>query len=224
MTMKRIITSLRFDLAFQVRATPPRLDVDFTDVDEAGHETPARTSILDDDARALAERYLLASAGPVQTAGLLDDVKAIQADVLDRRALEVLPYLRSLNLEPSAAELKELDDDRKDVSEKERRKKAEADAKDLAAASEARDRLLSWDGRMTVDSAEAVLFACFYQRLIDEVFRDQYPETRWAPADHSRPKNDLWYLLRDEENVATRSSPARSARAMDSPRKSSART
>ena len=154
----------------------------------------------------------------------IDDVKAIQADVLDRRALEVLPYLRSLNLEPSAAELKELDDDRKDVSEKERRKKAEADAKDLAAASEARDRLLSWDGRMTVDSAEAVLFACFYQRLIDEVFRDQYPETRWAPADHSRPKNDLWYLLRDEENVATRSSPARSARAMDSPRKSSART
>jgi len=128
----------------------------------------------------------------------VDDVKVMQADVLDTWALEVLPYLRTVSLEPGPVEVKQRDEDRKDLSAAKRRKSAEADARELKAMADARERLLRWDGRMVEESADAALFACFFQKLIEEVFRDQYPESRWPATDRSRLKNDLWFLLKDE--------------------------
>ena len=131
----------------------------------------------------------------------VDDMKGMQADVLDTWALEILPYLRSVSLEPAAVEIRQREEDRKELSEAKRRKAAEADARELSAMQKARERLLAWDGRMTEESADAALFACVFQKLIEEVFRDQYPESRWPATDRSRLKNDFWFLLKDETNA-----------------------
>ena len=44
--MPRVITSVSFDLKFNVLATPPAVNVAFTDVDAAGRETHGKTSLV----------------------------------------------------------------------------------------------------------------------------------------------------------------------------------
>ncbi len=50
---KRIITSLSFDLKFNVLDTPPSVRIMFTDVDDSGRETHGTTTIQDAAATAL---------------------------------------------------------------------------------------------------------------------------------------------------------------------------
>ncbi len=50
---KRIITSISFDLKFDVRDTPPAVRVAFADVDDSGRETHGTTTIHDAAATAL---------------------------------------------------------------------------------------------------------------------------------------------------------------------------
>ncbi|MDX2161291.1 MAG: penicillin acylase family protein [bacterium] len=64
--------------------------------------------------------------------------------------------------------------------------------------SEIRDWLAAWDMRNDIDSAPAVLFAHFAQRLIDNVYGDQLPE------DITPTQQQVWavtVLLQDPENV-----------------------
>ena len=65
----------------------------------------------------------------------------------------------------------------------------------------ARERLLSWDFQMRRESPEAALFGFFWMALVEETFRDQYPEKRWPPSGGSgRLQNDFYYLLREPQN------------------------
>ena len=80
--MKRILTSITIDLKFRVAQTPPRFSVQFTDQADDGAETHGQSTIVDEDAAALAALYLLPTEGVL---GMLADVKAI----LERHAAAV---------------------------------------------------------------------------------------------------------------------------------------
>ena len=61
---KRVITNIVFDLKFEVLSTPPRISVQFTDVDDVGRESPkATTHITDAAARGVWDR--LAAGEPL---------------------------------------------------------------------------------------------------------------------------------------------------------------
>ncbi len=51
--MRRVITSVAFDLKFDVSDTPPNIRIDFADIDDAGRESHAGTDIVDDEAAAM---------------------------------------------------------------------------------------------------------------------------------------------------------------------------
>ena len=51
----------------------------------------------------------------------------------------------------------------------------------------ARERLLAWDFQMRRESPEAALYAFFWMALVEETFRDQYPEKRWPPGGSGPP-------------------------------------
>jgi len=48
--MSRTIIAISFGLLFDVRNTPPAITVGFVDADDAGRETPGKTSFLDEAA------------------------------------------------------------------------------------------------------------------------------------------------------------------------------
>jgi penicillin amidase len=68
---------------------------------------------------------------------------------------------------------------------------------EVEAMTKARDRLLSWDFQMRRESPEAALYAFFWMALIEETFRDQYPENLWPPDGGSRMQNALYYLMKE---------------------------
>ncbi len=70
---------------------------------------------------------------------------------------------------------------------------------DYPAAAEARDRLLSWDAVMGMDSSEAVVYNYFWDELLAQIFRDQLPERHWpygGPAD----ADTVYHLLEEPNN------------------------
>ena len=64
----------------------------------------------------------------------------------------------------------------------------------------ARVRLLAWDFRMQRDSAEAVLYSCFWVKLLEETLRDQFPESLWPPDEGGRLQSTIYTLLQDPAN------------------------
>jgi len=126
-------------------------------------------------------RELIEAAGPRMS---VPDMIGIQGDVYDQNASEVVPYLRGLDI--SAGQKPE----------------EPPWEKDRAAMTTSRDRLLSWDFHMGRRSPEAALYAFFWMALVEETFRDQYPENRWPPESGSgRFQNSIHYLLQDPQNV-----------------------
>lgn len=129
----------------------------------------------------------------------MDDAALIQADVHDAAALEIIPYLRNLDL------VKAIEDDLKDREikskrpwdTKKRNKQTRRMKKELAALEEARDLLLQWDGTTDEQSAAGALYGHFWLALTEEAFRDQYPENRWPPGGQERISNALHYLLEE---------------------------
>ena len=75
--------------------------------------------------------------------------------------------------------------------------------KDSAAAA-ARDFLLSWDGRMDMDSAGAALYAYFWQSLLEESLKVRIPRSLWNPDtaldSNSRLLNTMYQLLQDPQH------------------------
>jgi penicillin amidase len=126
----------------------------------------------------------------------IEDMQRIHADVYDQYAAELIPYLKGLDLasgkKPAEAPAEE--------SAKARRKREKKEAKELEAMSAARERLLAWDFQLRRESPEAALYGFFWMALVEETFRDQYPEKRWPPGGSGRLQNAFYYLLREPQN------------------------
>ena len=72
---------------------------------------------------------------------------------------------------------------------------------ELEATAAARERLLSWDFQLERKSPQAALYGFFWIALVEETFRDQYPELRWPPERSGRLQNTFYYLLKDPQNA-----------------------
>jgi penicillin amidase len=129
----------------------------------------------------------------------LDDIKAMQADIFDLAAVEIVMYLEGLDLTEEA--VSEYLKAKEPGIKKKQKRKAELDGQVEKALESARQSLLDWDGRLEVESSEAALYGFFFLELIGETFEDQYPYERWTETSHSRMQNAFYYLLEDPENV-----------------------
>jgi penicillin G amidase len=116
----------------------------------------------------------------------VDDMKRIQADVYDINAAELVTYLKGLDLSADARPW-------------ERPPRGKSAAAEMEAMAKARDRLVSWDAQMRRESPEAALYGFFWMALVEETFRDQYPERDWPPEAWRVP-NTLHYLLAEPDN------------------------
>ena len=125
----------------------------------------------------------------------IEDMKRIHGDVFDQYASEIVPYLKGLDL---AAGQKPREPEPE--SEKQRLKREAREKKELEAMGAARERLLSWDFQLKRESPEAALYNFFWIALVEETFRDQYPEQRWPPEKNGRLENAFYYLLKDPQN------------------------
>jgi penicillin amidase len=124
-----------------------------------------------------------------------EDIAAMHGDSFDQIAFEIVPYLEGLELDVAEEE----EEDREE-SEKARKKREKKEREELEKMNAARDRLFTWNKRMEMDSAEAVLYSYFWIKLIEETFEDQYPQSQWPPKGQSRFKNAFYYLLEDPDN------------------------
>jgi penicillin amidase len=70
---------------------------------------------------------------------------------------------------------------------------------DNKRVTEARDRLLAWDGQMVMDSPEAALFNLFWVNLIELTYHDQLPENQY-PGGGADTFDSMAVLLADLEN------------------------
>ena len=68
-----------------------------------------------------------------------------------------------------------------------------------AAINEARDRLLTWDAEMTMDSPEAALFNIFWAQLVTRTFNDQLSEEVAPWGDHFS-SDSIYWLLQEADN------------------------
>jgi penicillin amidase len=106
----------------------------------------------------------------------VEDVAGIQGDVYNRGGVEIVSYVKGLDLgalrPPSSGSLET-----------------------------ARNLILAWDGRMDGDSPGAALYGHFILALMEDTFRDQYPERFWPPNSPERILNSFHYILSDPENV-----------------------
>jgi penicillin G amidase len=132
--------------------------------------------------RARRIRELIETRGKGMT---VEDMRKIQGDVFDRDASELVPYLRGIDLSAGMRSW--------ETPFKEEKSERETMGK-------ARDRLLSWDFQMKRESPEAALYAFFWMALVEETFRDQYPESRW-PLEGWRVQNTIAWLLKEPGNT-----------------------
>ena len=132
----------------------------------------------------------------------IEDMQRIHGDVYDQAAAETVAALGDLDLAAAAAWLAERQDqtDGSRRGERRRRKQEKEAGEELRAMERARERLLAWDARMERDSGEAALYACFFVRLVEETFRDRYPESAWPPTGHGRIQSTIYTLLQDPDN------------------------
>jgi penicillin amidase len=72
------------------------------------------------------------------------------------------------------------------------------------ADSQARDFLLSWDGRMDRNSAGAALYAYFWQSLLEQAFKNRLPRSLWNPdtglESPSRLMNTAYELMKSPQS------------------------
>ncbi len=124
-----------------------------------------------------------------------EDIAKIHGDTFDQAAYEIVPYLEGLDLRGEQEEPPEGE------SEKEREKRVQREQEELEALENARERLFAWDKRLEMDSSEAALYAHFFIKLVEETFKDQYPESNWPPRLNGRFQNAFYYMLPDPGNT-----------------------
>jgi penicillin amidase len=125
------------------------------------------------------------------------DVQQMQADTLNYTAREICAALKGLDLRPTALEKRIADQKNQDLTARQKQDFQKKEAETLTRMETARQMLLGWDGRMSGDSAAAALYACVWQRLVTEIFRDQYPEAEWPMTASGRAENAVHFLLQD---------------------------
>jgi penicillin amidase len=128
----------------------------------------------------------------------VEEIQRIQGDVYDQYASELVPYFRGLDL---AAGVKPWEAEGKSESEKERAKREKKEKAESQAMADARERLLAWNFQMRRESPEAALYGFFWMALMEETFRDQFPENLWPPSAKGRLQNAFYYLLKDPQNA-----------------------
>ncbi len=99
----------------------------------------------------------------------VSDMEAMQGDILNTSAREIMPYLAGLPL--------------------------------AGASAQARDLLMKWDFRMQMESTGAAVYACFWQSLLEEIFKDKFAAALWNPDtgldSNSRLMNTVYILLKN---------------------------
>jgi len=68
------------------------------------------------------------------------------------------------------------------------------------SAADARDRLLSWDAEMDMESSEAVVYNYFWDELLAQTFRDQLPERHW-PYGGGSDADTVYHILQDPNSI-----------------------
>ncbi len=63
----------------------------------------------------------------------------------------------------------------------------------------ARDRLLSWDAQMTMDSSEAAIFNIFWVHLLADTFHDQLPASQYPSGNH-QDADAVYFLLQQPDS------------------------
>ncbi|HSF79814.1 MAG TPA: penicillin acylase family protein [Anaerolineales bacterium] len=63
----------------------------------------------------------------------------------------------------------------------------------------ARDRLLTWDAQMTMDSPEAAIFNIFWVHLLAATFNDQLPASQYRSGGH-QDADIVYFLLQQEDS------------------------
>ena len=126
----------------------------------------------------------------------IEDMQRIHGDVYDQHAAELVPFLRGLDL----ASGKKPVEPEPEENERERLKREKKETRQLQDMTAARERLLAWDFQLRRESPEAALYGFFWMALVEETFRDQYPEKRWPPEGFGRLQNAFYYLLQEPRN------------------------
>ena len=124
------------------------------------------------------------------------DMQRIHGDAYDRNAAELVPFLRGLDL----ASGKKPAEPEPEESDRQRLRREKKETRTLEAMTAARERLLAWDFQLRRESPEAALYGFFWMALVEETFRDQYPEKRWPPDGHGQLQNAFYYLLQEPHN------------------------
>jgi len=71
---------------------------------------------------------------------------------------------------------------------------------DDPALTAARNRLLSWDAQMTMDSPEAAFYNIFWVHLLEETFHDQLPPSQYPNGDHET-SDTIYFLLQEPDSI-----------------------
>jgi penicillin amidase len=64
----------------------------------------------------------------------------------------------------------------------------------------ARDRILTWDAQMVMDSPEAALYNLFWVELLAATFHDQLPEALYPHGWHDT-MDAMYFILQDENSI-----------------------
>ena len=64
----------------------------------------------------------------------------------------------------------------------------------------ARDRLLTWDAVMDMESVEAIIFNYFWDEMQAQTFRDQLPERHW-PYGGTNDADVIYHILKDSGSI-----------------------
>jgi len=111
----------------------------------------------------------------------IEDVKSFHSDVLNFTALETISSLKKINLEDLIEGL--------DVG------------KDQKLIEESYSALLEWDGMQLRTGIETTIYTLFWHKLVELIFKDQFPEDQWPPKSLVRFENSVNYLLNHQNNI-----------------------
>ena len=145
-----------------------------------------------------AKGYIVTANNPVTS----PDYRYFLGTDFDRgyRARRIVDLIEGAGRKISVADVQGMQGDTLNVSAREILPYLDALALSGASA-EARDILRRWDGRMDPGSAGAAVYACFWQSLMEQTFKDKVPSDLWSPVaaleDNSRLLNTIAVILKD---------------------------
>ena len=120
-----------------------------------------------------------------------EEIAEIHADVLNRSADELMPYLEAIDLD-AAYDIAAADPDAE----------AKTRADDLEFLREAAGVLLSWDRRMDPEASGAAAFGFVWKQLIEATFEDEMPAHYWPFTGVTTFESAVHVLLSEPDHTA----------------------